>query len=96
MSLEERYPEVEISAEDFKYVERLFPAKTVPKPPEHESYPTPSGWFPPDSKLIFFLFYFIYFFLTQLHEMHGAIAVTPVVHVPVPVACARHTCVKVF
>ena len=51
-SLEERYPEVEVSAEDFKYVEKLMPDKTVPLPPNHEEYPTPSGWFPPDSKIL--------------------------------------------
>ena len=51
-SLEEKYPEVEVSAEDFKLVEKLLPKKMVPVPPEHEKYPTPSGWFPPDSKSI--------------------------------------------
>ena len=33
-----------------------------------------------------------FFFLAQLHEVHRAIAVTPVVHVPVPVPVR----VKVF
>jgi len=45
-SLEAEYPEVEISTEDFKYVERLMPRLAVPPAPEHESYPTPSGWLP--------------------------------------------------
>ncbi|KAK7469619.1 hypothetical protein BaRGS_00036348 [Batillaria attramentaria] len=39
--------EYETSTEEFKYVERLLPPKTIPSPPKHESYPTPSGWIPP-------------------------------------------------
>ena len=54
-----------------------------------------------DTQLVYF-----HTFLARLHEVHRAIAVTPVVHVPVPVpvpvrvhvrvTLARHTCVKVF
>merc|ERR1712047_172493 len=36
----------EISKDDFKWVERILPDFTVPEPPQHESYPTPSGWVP--------------------------------------------------
>ncbi|PVD25604.1 hypothetical protein C0Q70_13262 [Pomacea canaliculata] len=40
--------EFEVSAdpEEFKFVERLLPYKTVPSPPSHTNYPTPSGWIP--------------------------------------------------
>ncbi|VDM42690.1 unnamed protein product [Toxocara canis] len=33
---------------DWKYVERLMPHKVIPDVPEHSSYPTPSGWKPPN------------------------------------------------
>ena len=48
----ERNPltDVEVSKEEFKYVEKLLPAFTVPEPPKHEKYPTPSGWIPPSPK----------------------------------------------
>ena len=42
--------EVEVSTEEFKYVEKLLPSFTVPEPPRHDQYPTPSGWIPPSSK----------------------------------------------
>ena len=41
---------VEVSKEEFKYVEKLLPTFTVPEPPKHEKYPTPSGWIPPSPK----------------------------------------------
>ncbi|ESO03919.1 hypothetical protein HELRODRAFT_191798 [Helobdella robusta] len=37
--------------EEWKHVEKLFPRATVPDPPVHTSYPTPSGWFPPKDPL---------------------------------------------
>ncbi|VDO50373.1 unnamed protein product [Brugia timori] len=37
---------VEISV-DWKYVERLMPKKLIPDVPNHDTYPTPSGWRPP-------------------------------------------------
>jgi len=44
---------IEVSKEDFgKWVVPLLPMKFVPPIPEHESYPTPSGWFPPNEELI--------------------------------------------
>lgn len=46
----ETFPKYEVSTEEFKYVEKLLPPITIPKPPVHASYPTPSGWVPPDSK----------------------------------------------
>ena len=42
--------EVEVSKEEFKYVEKLIPNFIVPEPPKHEKYPTPSGWVPPTEK----------------------------------------------
>jgi len=33
--------------EEWKFVEALMPSKIVPEPPQHSSYPTPSGWVPP-------------------------------------------------
>ncbi len=39
--------EVTKNPEEWKHVERLLPALTVPPPPEHKSFPTPSGWIPP-------------------------------------------------
>ncbi len=38
---------VEVSTKEFKFVEKLLPSFTVPEPPQHASYPTPSGWVPP-------------------------------------------------
>ncbi|XP_062456813.1 large ribosomal subunit protein mL49 [Rhea pennata] len=38
---------VESAAEYAAFVERLLPPTRVPAPPEHPSYPTPSGWSPP-------------------------------------------------
>lgn len=32
---------------DWNKVEQVMPLKSVPKLPKHESFPTPSGWFPP-------------------------------------------------
>ncbi len=39
--------EVTKDPEEWKHVERLLPDLHVPPPPEHKSYPTPSGWIPP-------------------------------------------------
>ncbi|XP_046582015.1 39S ribosomal protein L49, mitochondrial-like [Haliotis rubra] len=44
---EKSHPAYEVSTEEFKFVETLLPRETVPDPPVHESYPTPSGWVPP-------------------------------------------------
>ncbi|XP_005111872.1 39S ribosomal protein L49, mitochondrial isoform X2 [Aplysia californica] len=41
----------EVSYEDFKHVEPLLPSSVVPPVPEHEMYPTSSGWFPPNDEL---------------------------------------------
>lgn len=41
------YPAVVESTEEFHFVERLLPPACVPSPPQHPSYPTPSGWIPP-------------------------------------------------
>ncbi|CAG5119714.1 unnamed protein product [Candidula unifasciata] len=46
------YPtDYEVSYSEFKYVEQVLPRPTVPEVPKHESYPTPSGWFPPNDEL---------------------------------------------
>ena len=44
----EQFTEVEEhqDGEAFKWVDRLIPSLTVPTPPKHKSYPTPSGWVP--------------------------------------------------
>jgi len=36
--------------EEWKFVEALIPMKMVPDPPKHSSYPTPSGWVPPNGQ----------------------------------------------
>lgn len=45
--------------EGFEFVKKLIPSQIVPEPPKHESYPTPSGWVPPNieksSKLPYFV-----------------------------------------
>ncbi|XP_034261685.1 large ribosomal subunit protein mL49 [Pantherophis guttatus] len=41
------YPGIIESTEEYKFVERLIPPTTVPVPPKHDQYPTPSGWRPP-------------------------------------------------
>ncbi|KAM9367151.1 large ribosomal subunit protein mL49 [Phaethornis superciliosus] len=38
---------VEESTADYVWVERLLPPTRIPDPPQHPSYPTPSGWSPP-------------------------------------------------
>ncbi|KAM3824720.1 large ribosomal subunit protein mL49 [Vipera latastei] len=48
-----KYPGIVESTEEYKFVERLIPPTTVPVPPKHDQYPTPSGWrapqdLPPD------------------------------------------------
>ncbi|XP_053417017.1 39S ribosomal protein L49, mitochondrial [Nycticebus coucang] len=35
------------SVNEYQFVERLLPPTSIPKPPKHEHYPTPSGWQPP-------------------------------------------------
>ena len=45
-----KFTDVIESKEEWKWVERLMPMKVVPEVPHHDSYPTPSGWFPPRSK----------------------------------------------
>ncbi|GCB77705.1 hypothetical protein scyTo_0021124 [Scyliorhinus torazame] len=46
-SSDAKYPGIVESTEEFKFVERLIPPITVPIPPKHDHYPTPSGWRPP-------------------------------------------------
>ena len=46
-SLEAEYPDVELSTDEWNYVEAVLPRLTVPEPPQHEAFPTPSGWVPP-------------------------------------------------
>uniref|UniRef100_F6YVM6 Large ribosomal subunit protein mL49 n=1 Tax=Equus caballus TaxID=9796 RepID=F6YVM6_HORSE len=41
------YPSFVESVDEYQFVERLLPPATIPKPPKHEHYPTPSGWQPP-------------------------------------------------
>ncbi|XP_076100482.1 large ribosomal subunit protein mL49-like [Mytilus galloprovincialis] len=38
----------EESTEEFKFVEKILPRRNIPDLPVHTSYPTPSGWVPPD------------------------------------------------
>ncbi|ELK24353.1 PREDICTED: 39S ribosomal protein L49, mitochondrial [Myotis davidii] len=35
------------SVDEYQFVERLLPPTSVPEPPKHDHYPTPSGWQPP-------------------------------------------------
>ncbi|XP_060711702.1 mitochondrial ribosomal protein L49 [Hemiscyllium ocellatum] len=46
-SSDPKYPGIIESTEEFQFVERLIPPTTVPVPPKHDRYPTPSGWCPP-------------------------------------------------
>ncbi|XP_059002864.1 large ribosomal subunit protein mL49 [Mustela lutreola] len=41
------YPSFMESVDEYHFVERLIPPTSIPKPPNHEHYPTPSGWQPP-------------------------------------------------
>ncbi|XP_043827748.1 39S ribosomal protein L49, mitochondrial [Dromiciops gliroides] len=41
------YPGVVESTAEYEFVERLIPPASIPDPPRHQSYPTPSGWQPP-------------------------------------------------
>ncbi|XP_036182605.1 39S ribosomal protein L49, mitochondrial [Myotis myotis] len=41
------YPRFVESVDEYQFVERLLPPTSVPEPPKHEHYPTPSGWQPP-------------------------------------------------
>lgn len=43
-----KFTKVVESKEEFKFVKKLLPSPVVPDPPKHDSYPTPSGWLPPD------------------------------------------------
>lgn len=55
------------SKEDFeKYVKKILPNNMVPDPPVHKSYPTPSGWVPPDSEKASRLPYFV--LRTRFHQ----------------------------
>jgi len=36
---------------DWEYVNALLPCTVVPEPQHHDTYPTPSGWIPPNLKL---------------------------------------------
>lgn len=45
------YPSFVESVDEYQFVERLLPATSIPKPPKHEHYPTPSGWQPPRGEL---------------------------------------------
>ncbi|XP_054846952.1 39S ribosomal protein L49, mitochondrial isoform X2 [Eublepharis macularius] len=42
-----QYPGIVESTEEYRFVERLIPPTRVPEPPKHGTYPTPSGWRPP-------------------------------------------------
>ncbi|KAL8183925.1 UNVERIFIED_CONTAM: 54S ribosomal protein L49, mitochondrial [Gekko kuhli] len=42
-----KYPGIVESTEEYRFVERLIPPSRVPEPPKHDTYPTPSGWRPP-------------------------------------------------
>ncbi|XP_053134018.1 39S ribosomal protein L49, mitochondrial [Hemicordylus capensis] len=46
-SADSKYPGIIESTEEYKFVERLLPPTRIPVPPKQESYPTPSGWRPP-------------------------------------------------
>ncbi|XP_007462076.1 PREDICTED: 39S ribosomal protein L49, mitochondrial isoform X2 [Lipotes vexillifer] len=41
------YPSFVESVDEYRFVERLLPPTSIPKPPKHEHYPTSSGWQPP-------------------------------------------------
>ncbi|XP_006861004.1 PREDICTED: 39S ribosomal protein L49, mitochondrial [Chrysochloris asiatica] len=41
------YPSFVESVDEYHFVERLLPPTSIPEPPKHEHYPTPSGWQPP-------------------------------------------------
>lgn len=45
------YPNFVESVDEYQFVERLLPPTSIPKPPKHEHYPTPSGWQPPRGEL---------------------------------------------
>ncbi|KAJ7307496.1 hypothetical protein JRQ81_009519 [Phrynocephalus forsythii] len=47
VSAGENYPGVIESTKEYKFVERLIPPTRIPQPPQHDHYPTPSGWKPP-------------------------------------------------
>ncbi|XP_053951186.1 probable 39S ribosomal protein L49, mitochondrial [Anastrepha ludens] len=59
VGLREQYPEIEIvhNAPEWKYVERLLPPKTVPKPIAKSEYP--SGWKPQTAATLPDLKYFV-------------------------------------
>ncbi len=42
-----KFTEVKESPDEWRFVERLFPKSTIPEIPEHDIFPTPSGWVPP-------------------------------------------------
>ncbi|KAM6159374.1 large ribosomal subunit protein mL49 [Rhynchocyon petersi] len=41
------YPSFVESVDEYHFVERLLPPTSIPEPPKHKHYPTPSGWQPP-------------------------------------------------
>jgi len=43
------YTQVEVSRDEFRFVERLRPMQLIPDVPHHSAHPTPSGWRPPKS-----------------------------------------------
>lgn len=45
------YPSFVESVDEYHFVERLLPPTSIPKPPKHEHYPTPSGWQPPRGEM---------------------------------------------
>ncbi|OAF67092.1 hypothetical protein A3Q56_05168, partial [Intoshia linei] len=47
----DKFCEVLKSNNEWMFVERLYPKTIVSLPPKHEKYPTPSGWFPINTKL---------------------------------------------
>lgn len=57
---DEKLTDVVESKEDFeKYVKKILPDYLVPDPPLHDSYPTPSGWVPPNLEKAARLPYFV-------------------------------------
>lgn len=64
---DEKLTDVVESKEDFeKYVTKILPNYMVPDPPLHDSYPTPSGWVPPNLERAARLPYFV--LRTRFHQ----------------------------
>lgn len=63
----ETFTNVIESREEFeKFVKPILPNFMVPDPPKHDSYPTPSGWVPPDYTKSSRLPYFV--MRTRFHQ----------------------------